>query len=160
DVNRQLPVAGIRLPMERDGVVEILGVDWADGDDELLGEILSTGEIVFAEFERLLAGLGGHFLRELVGDAARSHDGRLADFRVTSAAEDFGDDPLSAFQGRRESHHLDDNLVVRPHSFHTRVRYFDTMREHLTIDADKTGAVAFEVGADELTRGPANDFRN
>ena len=60
--------------------------------------------------------------------------------------------PRSCCDGKAK--HLDDNLVVRLHSLGAGIADVHAVTEYGAIDTDIALAVALEIGADELMRGP------
>ena len=65
--------------------------------------------------------------------------------------------PSPRSSGDGEAEHLEDDLVVRPRPLGAGVADVDAVAEDGAVHADEALAVALEVGADELARGPLED---
>src|SRR5439155_10969648 len=61
---------------------------------------------------------------------------------------------FTAVVDRREAQHLEDDLVLGLGALGARVADVDAVGEHAAVHADQPFALALEVGADELARGP------
>ena len=145
---------------QRHGVVEVAGVGRVDGDDQVAGEVLAAVEVVFVEGGGGVAGLLQGVLGKLVGQAEGADDRQRIDARLAARPEHLGDDAFAAVLRRREAQHLEDDLVVGPGALGPGIADVDAVAEDGAVDADVALAVALEVGADELPRGPLQDAQD
>ena len=137
---------------QRDGVVEVAGIDRVDRNHGLAGEIFPAVQVVLAKLLRLLARFRKHVFREFVRQSERANDRQRIDLRLAARPQNLGDNAFAALFRRGKAKHLDDDLVLRAHALGARVADIDAMAEDGAIHADQSLAVTLEVSPDELAR--------
>ena len=144
--------------LERDGVVEIAGVDRVDRDDRE-GSVRSRRPrpIDSSNLLGLLAGVGEHIVGELARQVELVDDRHRVDARLAARAEHFDDHAFAVADVRREADHFDDDFVVGLHAFCAGVADVDRVGEEFAVDLHHAHAGLLEVDADEAVGGPLDD---
>ena len=149
DVHAQPPAPVVRCG-QRNGVVEVAGIDRVDGDDRLAGEIEAAPEMRLIELLGLLAGLFQHFVGKLVAETELVDDRQRVDARAPRLPEDLREDRFARSEVRRKSQHFDHDFVVGPGSLRSRIADQDGIAERAAVHLDVALSVAFEIGSHEM----------
>ena len=158
NVDAQPPMPVVEL-YQRNGVVEIAGVDRINRDDRLAGQVEAVADRL-VEAVGLLPGLVQGVLGELFGQAELADDGKRIDARLALRPQDLDDHALAVMDGRGKADHLDDHLVVGPGVLRAGIADEDRLGEELAIDLHEGRALRLEVRADELPRLPLDDLHD
>ena len=144
-------------PLQRNGVVEIAGVDRVDRHDRLAGQVQPAADR-FVEPLGLLPGLVQGVFGELLGQVELADDRERVDARLALRAEHLDDHAFAVVDRRGEADHLDDHLVVGPGVLRPGIAHVDRLGEQRAVDLHVGRPVRLEIGADELVRLPLDDF--
>ena len=111
DVHAQPPVA-VFQSLERNGVVEIAGIDRVDRDDRFVRQIACGPPIDSSNCSASLAGFFQRVVGEIAGQVEFADDRQRIDARRAAGPSTSMITPSPSWNVRREADHLEDDFVV------------------------------------------------
>ena len=130
NVHAQPPVAVVQS-LQRNGIVEIAGIDRIDGDDRLAGQIdpavRPTRQTSPPDARASSSASSGKLARQIVF----ANDRQRIDARRAFAAQHFGNHPFAVVKVRRKADHLEHDFVVRLRVLRAGIAHVHRPREQL-----------------------------
>ena len=155
DVHAEQPVAPLD-PLQRNGIVEVAGIDRVDRDDHAVGEVAAVGRDRLVEPVSLSPRVGEDHVGERPGEPELVDHRLCVDADVPGLAEHLDDHSFAVAEVGRKPHHLHDDLVVGMHPLRARVAHRYRAGEARAVDLHPAHVGLLGVGADE-PRGLAGD---